>query len=715
MANLVSPGSSVTITNESFFIPATAPTVPLLFVATAEGKFQPDGITPAAGTFEHDVIRTVTSLKQSTELYGVPKFLHDTAGNQYHGDARNEYGVLALNQFMGVGNRAYVIRANVNLDNDLNSVRSAWVNEIGAAATVLTNLATSLISQFNTTNGYNATTPGTAGYQVVDVGGAHVGADPTNLVADTTYTATVSVNGGVPLVLSFLGSTVATFTTLLAAINGVLGASATAALVGGNIKITSAFVPLPSSLTCVSSISIVNTGVNPLFAAPLSGFVAINAAVAGLLSPYKKTVTEAELLTLMFQATHTSIFSSFTFMNAEADFSGDHLGAVPPLFNIFGNGYSNPATNSFLGLSGPFLGFDGDADYWVANSLGSTPCHQTEWTPAEAATFLIDVADDFQFTSEFQTDTVFTLGANDAARRTTIVTALAAAITSNTDIRSENFEYNLVLCPGYPEVMVNLLALVTDIQEEAFVIGDTPNNLDPSATVAWAGTVTRQHSANIAYYYPGGVLANLDGVNVFGAASGIALRTYAFSDNVSQLWFAPAGTRRGLVTGVTDVGYVTGTLGGPTTFVPVALNKGQRDDLYKYFTNINPIVFFPNRGLVVWGQKSSATDASALDRVNVDRLIMHIRRQLRKNTMSFIFEPNDQLTRNNLKAAVDGFLGDLIVTRGLFDFATVCDASNNTPTIIDNNEMLIDVAIKPVKAAEFLLIPIRVLTTGAQI
>jgi len=94
---------------------------------------------------------------------------------------------------------------------------------------------------------------------------------------------------------------------------------------------------------------------------------------------------------------------------------------------------------------------------------------------------------------------------------------------------------------------------------------------------------------------------------------------------------------------------------------------------------------------------------------------MYIKRQLRKNTMSFVFEPNDQLTRDNLKAAVDSFLGDLIVRRGLYDFATVCDSSNNTPDRIDRNEMYIDVALKPVRSAEFIYIPIRVVATGASL
>lgn len=133
MATLVSPGVSVTITDESFFIPAAAATVPLLFIATADEKFQPDGVTPAAGTYEYDVVRTVTSLTQSTELYGIPRFLADSSGNQYHGDARNEYGLFALNQFLGVGDLAYVVRANVNLNDNFEDIQALWDKKIQEA------------------------------------------------------------------------------------------------------------------------------------------------------------------------------------------------------------------------------------------------------------------------------------------------------------------------------------------------------------------------------------------------------------------------------------------------------------------------------------------------------------------------------------------------------------------------------------------------------
>lgn len=575
MANLISPGVQVTVTDESFFIPAARNTVPLLFIATAAEKTQPDGFTAAPGTYESNVIRTVTSLNQSVQLYGIPKFNTDSNGLPLNGAANNEYGLFALNQFLGIGNLAYVIRANVNLDNDLQSLRNIWNNKFQEAAFILENNTAAYIQAYNAANGFIPSDPG-----------------------------------------------------------------------------------------------------------------------------YKQTVNQSELLQLAESATQF-IWQFSSFDNSQADFFANW---TPSPLPIFGNGYQNPAT-------GNFLGFQGNQARWVAGNQGSVV--PTEWTPYEAGQFTLVTADEYQFTQQFLNQT--SLGATDAAQRSAIVTALQATINSNTDIRSDTYNYNLILCPGYPETVQEMLALSADIREEAFVIGDTPCNLDPEQVVTWASTTQRASSRNVAYYYPWIQASNLDGVECVVAPSGTALRTYTYSDNVSELWFAPAGTRRGLITGITDLGYVSGVLGTPTLFVPVALNQGQRDNLYKYFTNINPLVFFPGRGFVVWGQKTSAPDASALDRVNVERMICYIKRQLRLNTLSFVFEPNDTITRNALKAVVDAFLGDIVVKRGLYDFATLCDDSNNTPDRIDRNEMYIDVALKPVKAAEFIYIPIRVVSTGANL
>ena len=750
MANLVSPGVSVTVTDESFFIPAAARTVPLIFLATADEKKQPNGTSMAAGTYEHNVIRTVTSLKQSTELYGIPRFITDSSGNPHHGDARNEYGLFALNQFLGVGNLAYAIRANVNLDDTLTNLRAMWDKSMDDAAVLLENLVASYIAEFNRSNGYipgvvngvgdstltyagvgytpgtytnvslvasvkhiktlGAITPGTLYTQgvypdIVLTGGTGTGARATITVSSGGAVTAVTITSPgrdytIADVLTAssasIGGTGSGFAVPVATVSAasIAGVGATATVVVGSDGMVDSITPEVSG-----SGYVVGDSLTP--AAGFSGVGVGAVLTVSTVSGYKSTVTGAELIDLTETAT-ASIWERASFDALHDDFMNDHTAA--PL-KTYTNGYNNVST-------GTYIGFAGEVADWIASSSG-TSLNPTEWTAQEASNTLLGCADDFKITLEFYNKT--SLGANDEARRVSIVTALAESINSNTDIRSDTYEYNLVLCPGFHEVADELQALIVDVQDEVMAIIDPPFNKDPDDVAIWAATSARKSGTSLAYYYPHGIASNLDGRNVFIAASGIALRTMTYSDEISELWFAPAGTRRGLVSGVSQVGYVTGTLGTATTFVEVALNNGQRDNLYKYFTNLNPIVFFPGRGILVWGQKTSAPAASALDRINVSRLVMYIKRQLRKNTMSFVFEPNDQLTRDNIKAVVDGFLGDLIVKRGLYDFATVCDESNNTPDRIDRNELYVDIALKPVKAAEFIYIPIRVIATGAEL
>jgi phage tail sheath protein FI len=189
-------------------------------------------------------------------------------------------------------------------------------------------------------------------------------------------------------------------------------------------------------------------------------------------------------------------------------------------------------------------------------------------------------------------------------------------------------------------------------------------------------------------------------------ASHIMLRTIALNDQVAYPWFAPAGLRRGVVNNATSVGYLS-TEG---EFVPSPLGQGVRDVMYS--NRMNPIMIQPTGGIVVWGQKTLNIQSSALDRVNVARLIVYIRRQLAELVKPYFFEPNDTLTRNEVKQAVETFFNELVGLRALYDFLVVCDTSNNTPERIDRNELWIDIAIKPVKAVEFIYIPIRIKNTG---
>jgi phage tail sheath protein FI len=184
------------------------------------------------------------------------------------------------------------------------------------------------------------------------------------------------------------------------------------------------------------------------------------------------------------------------------------------------------------------------------------------------------------------------------------------------------------------------------------------------------------------------------------------LRTFALSDQVSYPWFAPAGTRRGGITNASAAGYIS----AEGEFISVALNEGQRDTLYS--SNVNPITFITGAGLVNYGQKTRARNASALDRINVARLVIYLRSQLNRLAKPYVFEPNDKITRDEIKQQAESLLLELVGQRALYDFIVVCDESNNTPARIDRNELYLDIAIEPVKAVEFIYIPLRLKNTG---
>jgi hypothetical protein len=306
------------------------------------------------------------------------------------------------------------------------------------------------------------------------------------------------------------------------------------------------------------------------------------------------------------------------------------------------------------------------------------------------------------------------------AQRGVVVAAMKSAVDTSSEIRDEERRnFNLIAAPGYPELMSNLVNLNIDRGVTAFVVGDTPLRLPADATslTNWGtnanlvtdngddGVVT--YDEYLATFYPNGFTTDLSGSNAVVPASHMMLRTIALSDNVSYPWFAPAGTRRGGITNATAVGFIDALSG---EFQTVALNEGQRDTLYDL--KINPIPFFNGVGLVNYGQKTRARNASALDRINVARLVVYLRSQLNKLARPYIFEPNDKITRDEIKQAVESLLLELVGLRALYDFAVVCDESNNTPARIDRNELYVDIAIEPVKAVEFIYIPLRVKNTG---
>jgi hypothetical protein len=306
-----------------------------------------------------------------------------------------------------------------------------------------------------------------------------------------------------------------------------------------------------------------------------------------------------------------------------------------------------------------------------------------------------------------------------AAQNIVIVRAIQSEIISNENIRSEDLFFNLIAAPGYVEAIDEMLVLNEDRKETAFIVGDTPFTLNATGTALqnWAtnsslalgngpdGLVSA--SKYFSVWYPSGLATNVDGTDVVVPPSHMALRTIAYNDQVAYPWFAPAGLQRGIVNNAAAVGYVS----EEGLFETVRLNEGQRDILYQ--NGINPIRVMPQGGIVVFGQKTRQPFASATDRINVVRLENYLRYQLNNLAQPFLFEPNDTTTRKAVKDAFDRFMSELITLRALFDFLVVCDLSNNTPARIDRNELWIDIAIQPVKAIEFIYIPIRIRNTGS--
>jgi len=305
------------------------------------------------------------------------------------------------------------------------------------------------------------------------------------------------------------------------------------------------------------------------------------------------------------------------------------------------------------------------------------------------------------------------------AVRQIVVAALKSAIDTQDTLREEQVQFNLIACPQYPELIPNMVALNNERDNTAFVVGDTPLRLEPTGTAitAWAtntfgtgadsedGLVTSD--VYLATFYPSCQTTDLSGAAVVQPPSHMMVRTIIRNDEVAFPWLAPAGVRRGVIDNAERLGYVNGQTG---EFVTIATGQGLRDTLYT--NKINPITFIPGVGITNYGNKTEAATASALDRINVARLVAFIRGRLDEIGKTFVFEPNDQITRNEITNAIDGLMIDLVAKRGIYDYLVVCDESNNTPARIDRNELYVDIAIEPVKAIEFIYIPLRIKNTG---
>jgi phage tail sheath protein FI len=272
----------------------------------------------------------------------------------------------------------------------------------------------------------------------------------------------------------------------------------------------------------------------------------------------------------------------------------------------------------------------------------------------------------------------------------------AISLLSNSD----DYQFNVIAAPGLISTLhasaVNSIVSLAQGRTDCIAVIDLVPYNSTINTVTTA--VSAYDSSYAATYWPW--LQTLDaatGQTVWAPASTYIPGVYAFTDASSDPWFAPAGLIRGAL--------------GSVIRAERKLTSGNRDTLYE--ANVNPIATFPGTGTVVFGQKTLQKKASALDRVNVRRLLIALKGYISQISDNLVFEQNTIATRNNFLSQVNPYLESVQQRQGLYAFKVVMDDTNNTPDVIDRNELVGQIYLQPTKTAEFIILDFNVLPTGA--
>ncbi len=264
----------------------------------------------------------------------------------------------------------------------------------------------------------------------------------------------------------------------------------------------------------------------------------------------------------------------------------------------------------------------------------------------------------------------------------------------------DDYRYNLMLLPGLTDASHS--SPISTAISNAQTRGDHLVVIDPvnyASTIAQAKTeASGRDTSYAAMYWPW--LRTIDpdsGENVWVPASTMMGGVFAFNDSAAEPWFAPAGINRGGL--------------GTVVSAERKLSATNRDELYE--ANVNPIASFPGTGVVVYGQKTLQKKSSALDRVNVRRLLIELKGYISQIGQNLVFEQNTAATRNNFLAQVNPYLESVQARQGLYAFKVIMDESNNTPDVIDRNQLIGQIYIQPTRTAEFIYLDFNLQPTGA--
>ena len=285
-----------------------------------------------------------------------------------------------------------------------------------------------------------------------------------------------------------------------------------------------------------------------------------------------------------------------------------------------------------------------------------------------------------------------TQGLGDAATY-----ADAISILSNKD----EYVFNIISAPGLiyefgdHKTQLDSIISLAESRGDAIAVVDVQNH---GATVSnVTGTAANINSSYTATYWPWLQMLSATGKTEWAPASVVIPGVYAFTDGAAAPWFAPAGLTRG---GIGDV-----------IQAERKLTRTQRDTLYA--ANVNPIATFPGAGISVFGQKTLQKKKSALDRVNVRRLLIDLKKFVGDVSRTLVFEQNTNTTRNNFLAQVNPYLESVVQRQGLYAYRVVMDDTNNTADVIDRNQLIGQIFIQPAKTVEYIVLDFTIEPTGA--
>jgi hypothetical protein len=292
------------------------------------------------------------------------------------------------------------------------------------------------------------------------------------------------------------------------------------------------------------------------------------------------------------------------------------------------------------------------------------------------------------------TDVALTGGADDTIAPTD------AQVNTGWDMFAvkEDIEISLLINGGWDTTTVQTkMITLAETRKDCFAILDVPDTETTVANMVTYVSTTLNQNSSFAAIYAGWpyIYDQYNDKYLYVPPSGYVAAVYANTADVSEVWYAPAGVRRGVlrVLGVSKV-----------------FSEGERDTLYS--ARINPIQNFVGEGIQVYGQKTLQSSASALDRVNVRMLMIDLEKAISRSLRPFVFEFNDQFTRENITSVISTYMDNIKSRRGVYDYLCVCDDTNNTAAVIDQNKLIVDLYVKPVRVAEFIQLNAIITASG---